>query len=78
MELTPILKDIGTNHGKVLIKNCNEIVEEEHLDLTKVPPTPDLLGAPTENESSEELNEILLKQIDEISSDGILEKTAPI
>ena len=63
----------GISQLKELIETYNEIAEEEYLDLTEVPPTPDLLEAQLEKEF---LEEIILNLADEIPSYESLEKIA--
>ena len=63
---------------KVSIKNYDEsneeITKEYHLDLTEVPPTPNLSAIQLEKEFLEELHKIILNQFDRIFSYEIYEK----
>ena len=58
--LDPFELSLGISQLKVPIENFNKITEEDHLDLTKVPPTPDLSEAHLKREFLKELTKIIL------------------
>ena len=66
---------LGISQSKVPIENHTKIIEEDHLDLTKIPTTPEVQS---EKEFLEELDKIILNQFDRISSDETLEENTSI